>query len=259
VNQIVGSNELSTELAYTVRVTVSDSGGSWTVSRSVAGALFVLDALAGGKGISFGKAAELEGYADFAFKTRHRNPIYFDNNCEIYGINPNGDTVQAITPQNGNGNLVLGYGNYTDKSGNTNVYGYDVNIGVSNIAVADYYYRPYRRQGDSMTLTVRTAGYVTNSGNDVTFLIPFSVPIIGSPTVTVGSGQGFVLRQGTKYTHGSTASSYASPTSYSAAFVGQNSAYPFNGIVITAKFSDTTNVTNNDAIGIYWNGTITFT
>lgn len=242
---------LNSELAYTVRITVTDSGGSWTVSRSLPGLIFAMDVKAQAKGVSFGKAAELDGYADFGYKTRHRAAMEFENLQCLYGTAPDGTVKEVINPQNANGNLVFGYDNYDLKSGSTNIYGYDVNIGVSNIANPGTY-RPYRRKGDSITLTVKTAGYVTNSGKDVTFIVPLTMPIIGSPTVTATSGSGFVLRQNNTYTHGSSASTFVIPDSYSA------SVSMYGGVTIVAKFTDTTNVINNNAIGIYWHGTITF-
>lgn len=180
------------------------------------------------------------------------NDLYFDNNVVIFGTKPDGSIFEAINPQNASGNLVLGYDNYDNKNGLTNIYGYDLNFGVSNITNPGTY-RPYRRQGDTLTFTaLRTTGYVTNSKTEVSFVVPLAMPVIGSPTVTVTSVNGFILRQGNNYTHGSTASAYATPTSYTA------SCGMTFGVHITAKFSDTTNATNNDAIGIYWSGTITF-
>lgn len=243
--------QVDPEIAYTVRITVEDSGGTFTVSKSLPGMVFAMDVKAKAKGIAFGKAAELDNYADFGYKTKHRANMEFDNAKSIYGMSPDGTLKQILCPQNENGNTVIGYDNYDNKDGNTNVYGYDVNLGVSN-AANSVYFRPYRRKGDSLTLTVKTSGYVTNSGKDVTFLLPFAVPIIGSPTISVSSGTGFVLRQGSKYTHGSAAEVYVTPDSYETSFS------MWVGVLITAKFSDTTNVTNNDAIGILWNGTITF-
>lgn len=252
VSQTIGGS-LSTEMAYTVRIIVTDSGGSWTVSKSVPGALFVFDALKGGKGVSFGKAAELSDHADFAFKTRHRNHGYFDNMCCLHGTSPSGATVEVINLQNANGNFVIGYGNYEAKSGNTNVYGYDVNIATSNVASGSYTFQPYRRRGNSATIAIRTSGWLTNANKNVNFFVPFAVPIVGSPTVTVASGNGFILRQNGSYTHGSGSSTYVFPSTYTASIAG------FHGVVITAEFSDTTNSTNNDTIGIQWHGTITFT
>lgn len=193
------------------------------------------------------------GYMEFLSAKGYKfgNSTYLPNNIAIFGADENGSFKSALIPQNYNGNTIVGYGNYDLKSGDTNVYGHDINFGISNIASPDSY-RPYRRMGDSVTLTLRTAGYVTNSGKDVSFWIPFAVPIVGSPTATITSGNGFVLRQGDKYTHGSSASANVTPASYEAV------ATPFNGVYVKAVFSNTTNVTNNDAIGIYWHGTITF-
>jgi uncharacterized repeat protein (TIGR02543 family) len=177
--------------------------------------------------------------------------IYMVNNESIMGYDTNGVAYNAFQAKNQSNNTIVGYGNYEHQSGNTNIYGVDINFGVASIDTPGSY-RPYRRKGDSLTLTLRISGYVTNGGKDVSFWIPFAEPIVGSPTVSITSGSGFVLRQGTKYTHGSSAETNVKPTSYEAA------ATPYNGVYVKAVFSDTTNVTNNDSIGIYWNGTITF-
>ena len=176
---------------------------------------------------------------------------FITNNTKIFGVDENGVRKNAFQAQNESGNTIIGYGNWDNASGNTNIYGHDINFGVSNIAEKGTY-RPYRRRGDSFSLTLRTAGYVTNGGKDVSFWIPMSEPIIGSPTVSITSGSGFVLRQGNAYTHGSGASTNVNPDSYEA------TGTMLNGIYVKAVFSNTTNVTNNDSIGIYWNGTITF-
>jgi hypothetical protein len=251
-DEIVTTAYLDSESSFEISVTVSDTKDNTRKVLILESSVFTMDMLNGGNGIAFGKAAEKSGYADFAFKTIFREDVIFDeNNRYIYGTSPDGTTKNAFQPQNENGNTVLGFGNYETKNGNTNIYGYDLNFGVSNMANPGTY-RPYRRCGDSLTFTIRTAGYVTNGGKDVSFLVPFAVPIVGAPTVTVSSNNGFVLRQGTKYTHGSTADSYAIPDSYSA-----NIAW-LCGVYITAHFTDVTDVINNDTIGIYWNGTITF-
>lgn len=177
--------------------------------------------------------------------------IILNNDDALMGYDTNGVAYNAFQPKNYSNNTIIGYGNYDHKSGNTNLYGNDINFGVANIATPGTY-RPYRRAGDTITLTLRASGYVTNGGKDVSFWIPFAEPIIGSPAATVASGNGFIFRQGTKYTHGSDADTYVHPVSYEA------TATAYNGVYVKAVFSNTTNVTNNDAIGIYWNGTITF-
>lgn len=251
VSVIIGDGTLTTEATYTIRVTVTDSGGSSYSSKSIPGLKFAIDILAGGSGIAFGKPAEKENYVDFGFRTYHRDHAEFEGNKVIKGTNPDGTLVEAINPQNAGGNTVIGYGNYDRQAGYTNIYGHDVLIGVSNIANPGTY-RPYLRRGDSFTITFRGAGYVTNSKTDVSFWLPLTTPVCGSPTITAASGNGFIFRQGDKYTHGSAASTYVVPVSYEVSNTFRG------GLYIKAIFSDTTNVTNNDTIGIYWNGTITF-
>lgn len=177
--------------------------------------------------------------------------IYLKNNEAIMGYNTAGVAYNAFQAKNESNNTIVGYGNYANGQGNTNIYGMDINFGIANINTPGSY-RPYRRKGDTTTITYRGSGYVTNGGKDVSFWIPFSEPIVGSPTVSVTSGSGFVLRQGTKYTHGSASDKNVVPVSYEA------TATMIHGVYIKAVFNDVTNVTNNDSIGIYWNGTLTF-
>ena len=129
----------------------------------------------------------------------------------------------------------------------------DGNVGIGpTIDGNNIIYKPYFGKGDSFSVTLRTAGYVTNSGKDVTFYLFTDKPIIGKPTVTVTSVDGFILRQGGKYTHGSSSTTYVIPDSYSTA------ANDICGVSIVARFSSNADCTNNDAIGILWTGTITF-
>lgn len=244
VNQVIGGGALSTANMYVITAYVGDGTKTINQSRTLPGAVIPIS-IKGNKAIGFGKKPKNDGHAEFGFHAT------FDNTKTIFGVSTTGTIKQVLELQNTANNTTLGYDNYQNQEGNTNIYGYDVNIGVSNTATPGYY-RPYRRKGDSITITLRTAGYVTNSGKEVSFWIPMAVPIVGSPTVTITSGNGFVLRQGEKYTHGSGASAYTTPTSYEATMTA------YTGIYVKAVFSNNTNVTNNDAIGILWNGTITF-
>ena len=173
------------------------------------------------------------------------------NDKSIRGVHPETGELASMLHMSVHGNTVVGYNGYTDKNGNTHIYGNDV---AHYVASANANFRPYYRAGDVISFTgnssVRTAGYVTNAGKNVVFTIHLPKPIIGSPSVAITDGQGLVLRQGGNYTHGSGSSTFIKPTSYSLAL--NNS-----GIVVTAVFDVTTNVTNNDAIGIYWDGVIT--
>ena len=84
VSQIIGGSALSAEASYSITVTVADSGGESTAKTTLNGATFPVDFLAGGKGVAFGKPAELgaaqslggKGVADFAFEAKFNHPVY---------------------------------------------------------------------------------------------------------------------------------------------------------------------------------------
>lgn len=76
VNTVFGSNSLSTETTYDIRVSVSDSGGSSYANTTLVSIHVVFDVLSGGKGISFGKTAELEDVAEFEYAAKFNGDVY---------------------------------------------------------------------------------------------------------------------------------------------------------------------------------------
>ena len=76
LSHVVGSDALSVESSYDIHITVSDSGGSSYATGTLTSMKFTMDFLAGGKGIAFGKAAELENTAEFAFDAKFNKPVY---------------------------------------------------------------------------------------------------------------------------------------------------------------------------------------
>lgn len=177
-------------------------------------------------------------------------PIILPNNTKIMGTTSSGATREAFNPANGSNQCVVGAGNYSAGDADTSVRGKDVLLYTSAAGNANY--RPYYRAGDSITLALNKGGHVTSSSKSVCFSVGLPKPVIGSPTVTVTSSSGLKIRQGGNYTHGSSSSAYAKPSSYSATLYA-------NGIVvIDATMSSITNAVNNDACGIYASITITF-
>lgn len=73
---VIGNGSIATDYTYTVVITVTDSNGSTPITRTVGGIEFVIDILAGGKGMSLNKPAELEGVFDIAFQTRLGDGLY---------------------------------------------------------------------------------------------------------------------------------------------------------------------------------------
>ena len=78
VAQVFGG-DLSIDQSYTVTVHVKDgteSKNHTIVTITLNGAEFPIDVKAGGKGVAFGKPAELEGVADFAYEAKFNEPVY---------------------------------------------------------------------------------------------------------------------------------------------------------------------------------------
>lgn len=259
INQRIGSGNFSTDYSYDIKIVVGDSIDETVKYTILASSIITIDMLGGGKGVSFGKAAEFEDTADFNFRTLHRRSTTYHNNKAIFGTKPDGTACEVMNPINANGDTVIGYGHYSQRNGNTNVYGHNIAFGISDVKDGESgTWYPYRHRGHSSTdVTIRIGGYVTGSGKEVNFVLPLSVPIIGSPKLTVTSNRGFLLRQNGKYTHGTSYNAtngytYTFPDSYEVSY------YSLYGIRITAKFSNAANATNNDVIGIYWSGNIRF-
>lgn len=75
-SRVIGSNGLSVESSYDIHITVTDGGGSSYATDTLTSMKFAVDFLSGGKGVSFGKAAELENTAEFEFEAKFNNPVY---------------------------------------------------------------------------------------------------------------------------------------------------------------------------------------
>lgn len=149
----------------------------------------------------------------------------------------------------------IGNGIYADKS-NTKIVSSDViKLDAGRIYLSTYLgtWRPYFCAGDSISATFGTAGYITNSGKDVIFIIPLSKPIVGNPNVTVTSVGGLMVRQNNKYLYGGSSTKYVKPSKYAV-----HSTLSGGCINVTATMPNTTDVTNNSPCGIWANIKITF-
>ena len=112
-------------------------------------------------------------------------------------------------------------------------------------------YRPYYRKGDSITITGMTSGFISGNSKVVHFLVHLGKPVLNSPTVTVTSYSGLMIRQESKYLYGSSSTTWAKPSSYEV--LRSNDT-----INIKATFKNTTNVVyNNDACGVQYSIKIT--
>ena len=149
----------------------------------------------------------------------------------------------------------IGNGIYADNS-NTKIIASDmIKLDAERIFLATSLatWRPYFCTGDSISATFGTAGYITNSSKDVTFIIPLSRPIVGNPTVTVASVEGLIIRQNNKYLYGGSSTNYVKPNKYTV-----RSTLSASCIHVVATMPNTTDVTNNSPCGIWANIKITF-
>lgn len=75
VSQVIGSNTLSIENTYDINVTVTDGGGSSYVITNLTSMKFSIDLKSGGTGVAFGKAAETDNLAEFAYQAKFNGGI----------------------------------------------------------------------------------------------------------------------------------------------------------------------------------------
>lgn len=247
INSVVGDGAINVDNSYDVVLVVEDSGGSTSKTSHISGTSFIIDILADGKGIAFGKAAEKSGYADFEYIGKFRNHMDLTNDKSIRGVTVD-DQVLNMLGLSAYNNIILGYGGYSAGVGVTNIYGNKLQFFTKDPTAT---WKPYYSKGDSITVNIFTAGYVVNSGTDVYFTVPIAKPIVGSPTASAASGSNFKLMQNGKYTHGSSASANAAPSVYTVSIYNTH-------IGIKVRFSNATNAVNCAPVGVLWNGTITF-
>lgn len=109
-------------------------------------------------------------------------------------------------------------------------------------------WKPYYEAGDTIAISdIYTSGVVSNSAKKVSFFVPLSKPIIGSPTITLATGSSLIITQGGKYTHGSAASTSATPSSWSFKILP-------GGISVISNHANTENSVTHDSCAILFSG-----
>ena len=175
--------------------------------------------------------------------------MQFDNARYLAWDLADGSAAPNCIGLNANNHLLIGYGLYSENLGETHVCGKDLRFHVGSVGGVQFL--PYYKAGTEVSNTIYTGGFITSSGTKVYFNVPLMKPVIGNPTVTCISVDGFILRQDGKYTHGSAASTWVKPTSYECTLTNY-------GVRIQATFSSTTNAINNAPTGVSWSGIIQF-
>ena len=117
---------------YDVRIDVEDQVTSIAKYALITNTKFVMDFLRGGLGVAIGKAAYLEGYFDVDLKAIFRDSLTFPNAKGIFGTGTDGVARHNFQPCSSNDNVVVGYGNYADGIGATNIYGEELSFTSNN-------------------------------------------------------------------------------------------------------------------------------
>lgn len=145
-------------------------------------------------------------------------------------------------------NLVIGAGLRSAAAGGTYIDAYnDVKFRMgSNTNYITL--KPYWADGDTWSIgSMATAGYISNSGKNVYFTIPVDRPITNRSLTCDITVEGVTLRQGGKYLYGGSASKTIVPDTI-------NAYLRYSGIYVSMAFTNTTNVVNNETVGIALNG-----
>jgi hypothetical protein len=198
--------------------------------------------------------------------------IILPNNTAIYGTkNGSTDTRQMLHISTGNVTAV-GYGGYYNNDGSTALYGTDIILysktaeGTKAAKYAPYVAtaRPYYRIGDTIAEgNLWLTGFVTGATyKDVYFVIPLSKPVMylygkrtvaGKevtekvfPKVEITNANGFIIRQGGKFTHGSASGTYVKASSFPTAELSSNGSF----VKIQARFTSTANAVVDDICAI---------
>jgi uncharacterized repeat protein (TIGR02543 family) len=94
-----GSATLDTESSYDIRLTVTDSGGSTTALSSIGSKEYIIDFLAGGKGVAIGGSASKEGF-NVAWDADFDGAVNIDGTTTIKG-NVYFDASSGVTSATG--------------------------------------------------------------------------------------------------------------------------------------------------------------
>lgn len=108
----LGSGSISTELSYVITITVADSTGSSSTTRTIPAMAYTIDFLSGGKGVAIGKPASKENAVDIAWPVYDQYGDLVANGMSVYLFggedDPNTTTNHLILTKHSNG-PVSGY------------------------------------------------------------------------------------------------------------------------------------------------------
>jgi hypothetical protein len=122
----------------------------------------------------------------------------------------------------------------------------------------DFLSELYFKPGDSVTFRFWTAGTITNQGKHVHFALPFDRPLIGVDSITISEVKAQIRQNDTYLLGNATSEGWATPDLCRVMLKNTQGLqnYP---VVCTIEFNTAPEgVINNDAVGISFEGVVTF-
>ena len=92
--RIIGNGLLSIDTTYTIKIMVADVSNHSNITRTLSGARYSIDFLAGGNGVAFNKPAEKQGSAEFNLDIYDKYGTIISNGLSLY----TGSGDDAIDP-----------------------------------------------------------------------------------------------------------------------------------------------------------------
>lgn len=148
----------------------------------------------------------------------------------------------AVDTVNGAEHIRFGYGTYVAGKGRTEIVGNDIVFWTKRSTTS---LKPYYAAGDSFLINGVVGGLINDDGYKFEFAIPLSKPIMGSPAISVTTGNGVIVKQNGKYLYGGSSGAWNKNIS---TLTPQR--LDDNTIHLQVKMSNYTNVTTNCECGI---------
>lgn len=179
-----------------------------------------------------------------------------DLNTNLYVGSTSDTSARRVYVRNSYGSVYLGVstasnkGVYTNTGDNWLIYSNSSN--ETRLGAPEGTWKPYWSKGDSFSNSFYGTGFITSSRTNLEFNLPLTMPIVGSPTISMSGN--IAVRQNGNYLYGSSSSSYASVTNSMCSITAT-----YFGLRVLITFSGDSNATNNSACGITLNSwTVTF-
>ena len=168
-------------------------------------------------------------------------------NCRYYQSTTSGGVTGSLAHISTTDDLWLGYLSYDANVGITRVSGKDVQIYTRS---GSYY--PYYKVGDSFKVSGIVGAQIYQDPRYLEFSVPLSKPIIGTPTMTLTTNKGVIVKMNGQCLYGSTWQSYSK-----AIQTLEIRKYDDNSLYLVLYMSNSTNAVANSSCAVCYDFNVT--